>query len=117
MWMTRAFCIRSPYEATPVGSWHGPFVHWRAGVRVLDVTPSHLMQRRDALEPALLQTAHHVDLPGGAGATGSNPRVDDTEVTVTVLGVHAPGVQPGCGGWQQDLTGQPIRRVIDAAPG
>lgn len=44
------------------------------------------MQRRDSLEPALLQTAHHVDLPGGARTPASNSRVMDPEVTVAVRG-------------------------------
>src|SRR5687767_1270658 len=76
-------------------SWHGPFVHRRAGVRMLDIAPSHLMQRRDALQPALLEMAHHLGLPDCAGAAASNPRFDDTEVPVTVVSVHAPGVEPG----------------------
>ena len=74
------------------------------------------MQRRDALQPVLLEVAHRLGLPGSAGTAASNPRFDDTEVPVAVVGIHAPGVEPGCGGRQQDLTGELIDRVVDASP-
>ena len=64
---------------------------------MLDIAPSHLMERRDALQPALLEMAHHTGLPGSAGAAASNSRFDDTEVPVTVVGVHAPGVEASRG--------------------
>src|SRR5262245_13441695 len=97
-------------------SWYGPFVHRGAGVCVLDISPSHLMQRRDALQPVLLEAAHRLGLPGSAGTAASNPGFYDTEVPVAVVRIHAPGVKPGRGGQQQDLTGELIDGVVDAAP-
>ena len=77
---------------------------------------SHLMQRRDALQPVLLEVAHRLGLPGSAGTAASNPRFYDTEVPVAVVRIHAPGVEPGRGGRQQDLTGELIDRLVDAPP-
>ena len=74
------------------------------------------MQSRDAIESALLKTAHRLDLPGGAGTAASYPRFDDTEVPIAVVGINPPGIEPRCGGRQQDLTGEPIDRVVDASP-
>ena len=59
----------------------------------------------DPLQPVLFEVAHRLGLPGSAGTAGSNSRFDDTEVPVAVVGIHAPGVEPGSGGRQQDLTG------------
>ena len=91
-------------------------MHWGAGVRVLDVPPSHLMQRRDAHHASLLEVAHRLGLPGSAGTAGCNPRFDDTQVVVAVVRIHAPGVEAGGGGRQQDFTGELIDWVVDAAP-
>ena len=87
-------------------SWHRPFVDWGTGAGVLGIPPSHLPQRQDALQPMLLEVAHRLGLPGSAGTVASGPGFDDTEVPVAVARVHAPGVEPGRGGWQQDLTGE-----------
>ena len=78
---------------------------WGAGARVLGIPPCHLTQRRDALHAVLLEVAHRLGLPGSAGTAASNPRFDDTEVPVAVVRIHAPGVEPGSGGRQQDLIG------------
>ena len=67
-------------------------------MRMLDISPSHLMQRRDALESAFLQTAHHFYLPGGTRSVASNPRFDDSEVPIAVVGVYAPGSDDGATG-------------------
>jgi hypothetical protein len=66
-----------------------------AGVRVLDISASHLVERRDAVQPVLLEEAHRLGLPDSAGTAASNPRFDDTEIPVAVVRVHAPGFEPG----------------------
>ena len=76
------------------------------GAGVLGIPASHLPQRQDALQPMVLQVAHSLGLPGSAGTAASNPRFDDTEIPVAVVRIHAPGVEPGRGGRQQDLTGE-----------
>ena len=76
------------------------------GAGVLGIPASHLPQRGDALQPMVLQVAHSLGLPGSAGTVASDPRSEDTEVPVAVVGVHAPGVEPGSRGRQQDLTGE-----------
>jgi hypothetical protein len=100
----------------PSRSWHGPFVHRGSGVRVLGMPPGHFMQRRDAHHAALLEVAHRLGLPGSAGAAACHPRFDDAEVVVAVVGNHPPGVEAGRGGRQQDLTGEPVDRVVAAEP-
>ena len=90
---------------------------WGTGAGVLGIAPSHLTHRQDALQPVLLEVAHRLGLPGRAGTTASDPRFDDTEVPVAVVGIHAPGVEPGSGGRQQDLTGEVVGGVLGSLPG
>ena len=89
---------------------------WGTGARVLRIPPGHLTQRQDALQPVLLEVAQRLGLPDSAGAAASNPRFDDTEVPVAVVRVHAPSVEPGRRGRQQDLTGELVDGVVDALP-
>ena len=75
------------------------------------------MQLSDVtIQPVLFEAAHRVGLPGSAGTAASNPRFYNTEVPVAVVRIHAPGVEPGRGGRQQDLAGELIDGVVDAAP-
>src|SRR5690349_19077847 len=105
-----------PQSVDRTRSWHWPFVHRVAGVRILDIPPSHLMQRRDAFPPVLLDVAHRPGLPGSAGTAESNPRFDDSEVPVTVVRIYAPCVESGRRGRQQNLMGELVDWVVNAFP-